>query len=1144
MLRFSGNLSGMTAPVVVQGDVTAPTFVSGQVADSAPDRIVITMSEALSGTLPAASAFTASGKTVLSVSGSGNVINITVDSPYTTGLGITISYLQPVLNPLSDTAGNQTLSFGPSIVSNNVGGAPYFTGGQIYASFPSIITVFMSEDLVGPAPPLSAFSVVTPNTKAILSVTTGVVASYINITVDSQFITGDVVAIAYTKPVSNPMRDAGGNETPSFGPVSILNRADTLPPEFISANVDNLLSTFDNEPTSPTYQETLYSNGKSTVIVIFTVGPDDVGFSNSAPIPLVTDFIVSNRTITAITDSNRAIYLTVNADFGPDDVITVQYIKPTVNALQDPSGNKTESFGPSPVLNNIGAAELESAFVDSVNNPSVFALTMTQDIVAPLPDVSAFSIETKVIASVTVGATPNKINVTVTHPYDYLDVNPRIRYLRPDVNPLTNAIGKQCVNFGWKTAAVPCRFGIAYVPNNARNTIKVCMTKLFVGTAPAPSCFTVSGKTVIGLSYISNDILLTLDASYGVGDIMTITYTKPVSNPLTDSQGYQLDSFGPFSVQNWCCEVKAPGTPFLACANFDSGPKNGNTDTSHGGSLGVDGLYVWIWGNYLGSTQGASTISIGGHAVARVIYWGPAIPPYSTADLSKSAGSNEFHDMQVIIAQISHLATDGLGEIRATVGGQTSNGLPFTIRPGRIMYMTDTGDNPTSDGTWQHPFANFVYFNDYMNQAGDVMYIKNVNREATFSVAGYMATPEAPMAMCVYPGSTSYLGADDSRALFLSFGGIYAVNWIVSGFHLNGDVTGLGLPPGCVGIGNYVTAGHITDSNDGAAGCSSEKCRFLCCEFNNIGFGGRHANLQIFASLYHVLYMSGGTRTSDLLNPPDSVRSAEVGWCYIHDNISNRALNVFNDNNSGWHGSGVKNIKFHHNAVVRQCGAGMGLLSLTAGDLWMYSNILSYCGLQNPQSTPLADPQGDLSFLEFTAVTVKSGYQEAIRRAETRVHFWNNTIYQGGWATGPTITTAQAVAAGVWGLAYRELHLLDMHNNLTYQVNGDPALGTGFFGSNGFTNGGYFGSPTTSVPAEWSHNGWYGSSDVPLWDTGRVTADPLIVSVGLIPDLHLQSGSPLRGVGLAISAPFDYRDFDGNQISGTPDIGALQYAAP
>lgn len=113
------NLSAALTPAA---DTTAPTLTSSAVANATPTVVNLTMSEVMNaGFVPAASAFAVSGHTVSSVAISGSTINLTVSSAFVNGEAArTVTYTKPGANMLQDATGNQTASFGPSSVTNNI----------------------------------------------------------------------------------------------------------------------------------------------------------------------------------------------------------------------------------------------------------------------------------------------------------------------------------------------------------------------------------------------------------------------------------------------------------------------------------------------------------------------------------------------------------------------------------------------------------------------------------------------------------------------------------------------------------------------------------------------------------------------------------------------------------------------------------------------------------------------------------------------------------------------------------------------------------------------------------------------------------------------------------------------------------------
>jgi hypothetical protein len=117
--NFSGQ--AITNNVAAGGDTTAPSLSTAQVLNSAPTQIVLTFNETLAALTPAASAFAVSGgKTVTSVNRSGSQLTLTCSAAYAYGDSITVTYTKPGSNQIQDAAGNQTNSFGPSSVTNNI----------------------------------------------------------------------------------------------------------------------------------------------------------------------------------------------------------------------------------------------------------------------------------------------------------------------------------------------------------------------------------------------------------------------------------------------------------------------------------------------------------------------------------------------------------------------------------------------------------------------------------------------------------------------------------------------------------------------------------------------------------------------------------------------------------------------------------------------------------------------------------------------------------------------------------------------------------------------------------------------------------------------------------------------------------------
>jgi hypothetical protein len=111
----------------------------------------------------------------------------------------------------------------------------------------------------------------------------------------------------------------------------------------------------------------------------------------------------------------------------------------------------------------------------------------------------------------------------------------------------------------------------------------------------------------------------------------------------------------------------AANSPSIFFTDLQSGPASGNSDTTYGASGGV---YVTIYGNNFGTSQGTSTVTLNGASCLTVVSWGTSWMWY-----------------QKIVVKLGTGCTSGTFVV--TVGGQASNcvdpdGCLFTVRSGHI----------------------------------------------------------------------------------------------------------------------------------------------------------------------------------------------------------------------------------------------------------------------------------------------------------------------------------------------------------------------------------------------------------------------------------------------------------------------------
>src|SRR5262249_56777852 len=88
---------------------------------------------------------------------------------------------------------------------------------------------------------------------------------------------------------------------------------------------------------------------------------------------------------------------------------------------------------------------------------------------------------------------------------------------------------------------------------------------------------------------------------------------------------------------------------------------------------------------------------------------------------------------------------------------RASNSLPFTVGPGRILFVAVTG-NDANPGTFQAPFRTTGAGMDSL-LSGDISYVGDGVDQAGGVVLPYSTkSPTAPMAIAAYPGATCQVG--------------------------------------------------------------------------------------------------------------------------------------------------------------------------------------------------------------------------------------------------------------------------------------------------------------------------------------------------------------------------------------------------
>ena len=565
------------------------------------------------------------------------------------------------------------------------------------------------------------------------------------------------------------------------------------------------------------------------------------------------------------------------------------------------------------------------------------------------------------------------------------------------------------------------------------------------------------------------------------------------------------------------CGSLVAQAPALLFSDITSGPNAGGENGN--------GAYVTIYGNYLGASQGSSTVTAGGGAMVNCVTWGAAWLWY-----------------QKITCQLGpHAAT---GSLLVTVNGQASNPLPFTVAPGNIYFVATSGSDQNS-GAFAAPWRTLLKARGAM-LPGDITYALDGVTQSTDDGSGWdtafllsggdqgnwCAAAGLPRALVAYPGATVTIGNPS--------GGLpdYGLrtsdcqgNWVFSGIAFRGQ------NPAQAGSGSHyrfsgsdITCPYTQGSGGGAC--------FQTSQASYVSFYGNHvyrAGTANASALFQAVYFSTDSNQIDM------------GWNLVEYVHGCRGVQV----HSSPLGSGGPpdptghdqyDISIHDNTIHdTQCdGMIVDTVDPSQGPVAIYNNVIYNAGTgpDNPEGT------GGWNCINIPGSTANGP------AGSGTVEVFNNTLFAcGTFARPPYGSDNNAVAENGGEAAGAPAIYVHIRNNLM-----DAAPTTLFPGGVPYV---VVWDPVTGVPCANSQDcGWlFGTNNLmygagsPVTDltriTGSVSADPLVVSTAL-PDLHLTSGSPAIEAGTVIGAMGVFgadntgRDHDGLPRGPAPSIGAYE----
>jgi hypothetical protein len=539
----------------------------------------------------------------------------------------------------------------------------------------------------------------------------------------------------------------------------------------------------------------------------------------------------------------------------------------------------------------------------------------------------------------------------------------------------------------------------------------------------------------------------------------------------------------------------AQSAPVIFFSDLTSAPN------SHGESVGgFSGAFVTLYGNFLGSSQGSSTVTLNGEKCLRVVSWGTPWLWY-----------------QKIVVQLgSHCSS---GNFVITVNGAASNPLPFAVENGHTYFVSPEG-NDHSSGSFVRPWKTIPHAVQVAGVgAGNVIYVKNGVNQPSDDGQGWRTalllrtewckgTATQPNALVAYPNATVVIGTTSGPESAIRStgasggGGACPGSWTFAGLQLRGGSMGINLNGQSETapsrnwriIGNDISCPNGNGATACLATSDSSDLVVLGNNFHDIGRAGP----PTASAQYHGVYFSTDTNRVDF------------GWNIIANVHGCRGLQLYSTG-----GYNLYDYSIHDNVIHdTQCdGIVLANTNPSRGPMSVFNNVIYNAGQgpNNPERT------GAWHCIYLAASTNRGP------AGQGTVRVFNNTMYNcGGFRTPPYGHSSGAVRN-----EGRDQVKLDLENNIFFQLNpsapyfdNQNPLPDGIYGRNNIMYG--IGKPPESN-----------------FIVGTIYGNPDFVNPGA--DFHLASPhSPANRAGTQTS-PIVANDHDGIRRGPPPAIGAYEY---
>jgi hypothetical protein len=513
--------------------------------------------------------------------------------------------------------------------------------------------------------------------------------------------------------------------------------------------------------------------------------------------------------------------------------------------------------------------------------------------------------------------------------------------------------------------------------------------------------------------------------------------------------------------------------PRIFFTDLLSGPNSGGENNN--------GTILTIYGKNFGSTQGSSSVTVGGKAVASYLLWGGRSKAGSTAA-----------QLEMISVAIGSGAATGQVSVTTSAGPSTcenaQDNCQFTVRSGNIHCVATTG-NDSNSGNFPSSCWSTIAKAKSALAGGDIAYVKDGvsqtavdNYNAALAIINNTCSAGSPCALVAYPGATATIGTDSMVYGIRNpaVGGAKS-NWVIAGFNVRGSTA---FEP--QQVDNYRI---INNDFSCPKGGGQSACMHTVQVTNYFYYGNytHHVGDQATQvdKFYHGNYFTTDSNHiwmgwSEVDNNPNNVTN--VGGC--------RAVQFYSTGGSNQFDLHIFN-NYIHNAICD--GLNFSTVDPSKGTVEAFNNIVFHVGTG-------PDPANGSS--NYTCISVGGG-------SSANVLAYNNTFYDCG---GRRTSDSGAVDPGP----------LYMSNNVVYQLSGES----------------YINPNSNASLLSGSNNVWYGLSSAPSQTGASITVNPLLTNAGT--DFTLQATSPAIGTGIGSRAAA--ADFAGNIRPAIPSIGAYEFS--